>query len=113
MAERVARAICRGVLLLRCGTTGIGPDLSPQAATVLEVAEDMLWRDYLPTAQGALEELRHPDGTMVDAGAGTFVSTGSNQYSVAGQPSTAWRAMIDAVIDAIEAEPRTKPEDAS
>jgi hypothetical protein len=55
---------------------------------------------YRGWAQAAIEAMREPTGEMIDAGAGSVVIVGFGRFSLEGQPSKAWRAMIDAALPA-------------
>lgn len=77
MVEHVARAMCR--------VDGFDP-------------EEKAMRDrYLPLAHAAIAAMHEPTGNMIDAGAGSYKMDGI-RVSVDGQPSAAWRAMIDAAL---------------
>lgn len=83
MIERVAQALCA------------------TATRYEEIRRDQEAHDaLLDMARAALAALRDPTGEMVDAGARTYgvptPAIGSLPLSVIdGQPSKAWRAMID------------------
>jgi hypothetical protein len=51
-------------------------------------------------ARNAIAAMREPTGEMIDAGAGSVVIAGFGRFSLEGQPSKAWRAMIDAALPA-------------
>ena len=72
MVERVARAVAAEM-------DRLGDSLTPQE-----------------TACVAIRAMREPTGAMIDAGAESFVSV--NPPNITGQPSAAWRAMIDKAL---------------
>lgn len=57
------------------------------------------WQEWSGVARSVIEAMRDPTGEMIDAGAETYEAepwvTGC---SLDGQPSKAWRAMVDAAL---------------
>ena len=90
MRERVARAVSEPEIWDEAVCRLIGMTLWPEA------------REYaFRTADAVLAALREPTGAMIDAGADTYgvhdTAIGSLPLTtIDGQPSKAWRAMIDA-----------------
>jgi hypothetical protein len=54
--------------------------------------------EWLAQARAAAAVLREPSGDMIDAGAEAFEFIGMRP-SLDGQPSKAWRAMVDAILN--------------
>lgn len=87
MVERVARAVCKAN-----GTDPDNDDFPPCD-----------WRNYVPEANAAIAAMREPTGAMIDAGANSYgvptPAIGSLPLSVLnGQPSKAWKTMIDEAL---------------
>ena len=74
MVERVAQAIC-------------GDDNPANILTIHRIR-----------ARAAIEAMREPTGLMKDAGAESFEFGSDDCASLNGQPSKAWRAMIDEAL---------------
>lgn len=71
----------------------------PKSEPDREQEHQWIDRHILPMmARVVLEAVREPTGDMIDAGAEAFVLNEAGQPTVDGQPSAAWRAMIDALL---------------
>ena len=92
MVERVAKAICQA--------DGGSPE---EVVHVRPGVTYRLWAEYEQKARAAIAAMREPTGEMVDAGAASYgvptPAIGSLPLSVIdGQPTKAWRAMIDEAL---------------
>ena len=89
MVEIVARAIC--------ASQGLDWDAQANAMTS-GAGDDDEQEGYREMARAAIEAMREPTGSMVDAGARSVEIVGFGRFSLQGQPSKAWRTMVDAAL---------------